>query len=418
MNKKLIAALAIVGTFAAPCAALAQGSSVTIYGTFNVDFENVEADDSDVGLEFDQRNRVSQNSSNIGFRGTEDLGNGLKAIFQCESGVAVDTGSSSASTGSFCTRNSNVGLNGPWGTVFYGNWDTPYKFVSLKQDSWYATGIGSHIGIMGTPGFGVATATQAAPGAFGAGLGTGTAANASFDRRQGDSVQYWSPSWNGLAFRVQYSANEGKTADGIAIETDPFTWGAGITYENGPLYLNAAFERHEDYFGLNSMFGNSVAAVSATNDASEDTAYKVGAGYTFGNTTLNVIYEILEYEADGGAIDDFDRDAVFVGLLHKIGAWTVRAAYAHAFEADFDAAGIFDDDDTDADLYVLGASYSFSKRTDVYGLVVFIDNGDNAAYNFGVNQLAPFVLNAAGANTGAGLGSEFRGVGLGIRHAF
>jgi predicted porin len=404
MNKKLIA-LAIASAFAAPGAALAQGSSVTIYGTLNADFENVEADDG-TGLEFDQRNRVQSNSSNIGFRGTEDLGNGLKAIFQVESSIVLENGG-----GNLGGRNSHLGLSGPWGTVFYGLWDSPYKYVTLRQDVWYATGIASNNFVVGTPGFGVATATQSAPGA------PGTAANASFDRRQGDSVQYWSPSWNGLSFRLMYSANEAKSAEDVDPELDPFTYGGAIIYENGPLYIHATAERHEDYFGLASLFGAAVAGPSAVNDASDDTGYKAGIGYTFGNTTLNLVYERLDYEVDTAVIDDFDRDAAYIGLLHKIGAWTVRASYAHAFEADFDATGIFDDDDTDADFYTAGASYSFSKRTDIYALFVLVDNGDNATYNLGLtHQLGAFSPAAPAASVG--FGAELRGVALGIRHAF
>ncbi len=406
MNKKLIA-LAIASAFAVPGTALAQGSSVTIYGTLNVDFENVEADEG-TGLDFDQRNRVSSNSSNIGFRGTEDLGNGLKGIFQLESSLNMDTGA-----GGLGSRNSHVGLSGPWGTVFYGIWDTPYKFVSLRQDAWYSTGIAANNFIVGTPGFGVATATQSAPGA------AGTAANASFDRRQGDSVQYWTPSFNGLSARFMYSANEAKTAEDVAIELDPFTYGLAVIYENGPLYLNVAAERHEDYFGLASLFG-AVAAPTAANDASEDTGYKAGIGYTFGNTTLHALFERLDYEVDTAALDDFERDAAFLALLHKIGAWTVRASYGHAFEADFDDdTGVFDDEDTDADIYTIGASYSFSKRTELYGLYMLIDNGDGAAYNFGVNQLGTFSPATPPATVGGvGLGAELRGIALGIRHAF
>src|SRR5688572_6626849 len=172
MNKKLIA-LAIASAFAAPGVALAQGSSVTIYGTFNVDFENVERDDSSspgttpntmvpaasiTGIDFKSRNRVTSNSSNVGFRGTEDLGNGLKGIFQVESSLNIDTGG-----GNLGGRNTHIGLSGPWGTVFYGQWDTPYKFVTIRQDVWYATGIASNNLIIGNPGFGVSSLTQAAP---------------------------------------------------------------------------------------------------------------------------------------------------------------------------------------------------------------------------------------------------------------
>src|SRR5438046_909816 len=87
--------LATLATLAAPAAALAQ-SNVQIYGTLNADFESVKATGSS-GTNFPSRNRVTSNSSNFGFRGTEDLGQGLRAFFQLESAVNFDNGTSSAS---------------------------------------------------------------------------------------------------------------------------------------------------------------------------------------------------------------------------------------------------------------------------------------------------------------------------------
>lgn len=342
MKRKLLA-LAIAQLFV-PCA-FAQGSSVTIYGTFNADFENVEKDGATsspdgnglvgtgvsttgsqvTGGNLDSRNRVSSNSSNIGFRGTEDLGNGLKAIFQLESSLNLDTGG-----GNLGGRNSHAGLSGPWGTVFYGLWDTPYKFATLRQDAWYSTSIATANAMLGSPGFNVGTSTQSAPGTFGT-----TAANASFDRRQGDSVQYWTPNFSGWSARISYSANEAKSADDAVPELNPYTYSGAVLYENGPLYINLSYERHEDYFGLSSLTG-AAGNPSALNDASQDQGIKFGIGYTFGNTTLNFIYEHLDYENDNGAagaVTDYDRDAFFVSLLHKIGASTIRASYNHADEA-------------------------------------------------------------------------------------
>ena len=85
--------LATLATLAAPAAALAQ-SNVQIYGTLNADFESVKATGSS-GTNFPSRNRVTSNSSNFGFRGTEDLGQGLRAFFQLESAVNFDNGTSS-----------------------------------------------------------------------------------------------------------------------------------------------------------------------------------------------------------------------------------------------------------------------------------------------------------------------------------
>jgi predicted porin len=88
MDKTLIA-LAVAGAFALPLSdAQAQGS-VTIYGTLNVNFENFESNGASpigsipgnsfvtgTGVNVSSRNQVTSNSSNIGFKGQEDLGGG------------------------------------------------------------------------------------------------------------------------------------------------------------------------------------------------------------------------------------------------------------------------------------------------------------------------------------------------------
>ncbi|MBC7946170.1 MAG: porin [Burkholderiales bacterium] len=443
MHKKLLA-WAVATAFAAPLAAYAQGSNVVIYGTINADFENVESDSATNGgagnglvsapaangNDLGARNRVSSNSSNIGFRGTEDLGiAGLKAIFQCESGVNIDSGAGSTSSGTFCTRNSNVGLTGPWGTAFYGNWDTPYKFHTLRQDAWYATGIASGISILATPGFGVGTTTQSGrvgvvgvpatagvggpviPGVFSTAAVSG-APDASFDRRQGNSVQYWTPVWAGLSGRLAYSANEQKSANEANPNINPYIGSAAILYENGPIYATFAYERHEDYFGLFGLTGAAAQAPSPTNQSSKDQGFKAGVGYTFfGTTTLNVNAERLEYENSqtaAGATTEYNREAFYVSVLHKIGPGTIRGSFGKGFSGDCEANGATcSTAGLAGKAATIGYSHSLSKRTDLYALYVYIDNDRLASYNFGVNAL-----------TGAGVGSDPSGLALGVRHAF
>jgi predicted porin len=115
-KNRLALAVAVVGAAAAPAAALAQGSFVQIYGTLSVDGEYARADDPSAvprgingtilngttrplgfaGAGFQQsipgQWGISTNSSNIGFRGSEDLWGGLKAVFQLESAINLDTG--------------------------------------------------------------------------------------------------------------------------------------------------------------------------------------------------------------------------------------------------------------------------------------------------------------------------------------
>ncbi len=114
-NRLALAVLALLGS----TAAFAQ-SSVTLYGRVNTSVERVEVGNVNA-------TRMENNSSRFGFKGTEDLGGGLKAGFQLESGFDSSTG---ASSGSFFGRQSEVNLSGGFGALRLGNF-TP--------ESYYAT---------------------------------------------------------------------------------------------------------------------------------------------------------------------------------------------------------------------------------------------------------------------------------------
>ncbi|HYT47064.1 MAG TPA: porin, partial [Burkholderiales bacterium] len=102
MNKKLMA-LAVAGAFGVPAAAMAQ---VEIYGRANVFMDSYQATGATAAnSDFKSRTRVNDQGSRLGVRGREDLGRGLRAVYQIEAGVNIDTGSQSTSTGSIGASN-------------------------------------------------------------------------------------------------------------------------------------------------------------------------------------------------------------------------------------------------------------------------------------------------------------------------
>jgi predicted porin len=356
--------------------------------------------------EFEWRNRVTSTNSNIGFRGTEDLGNGLKAIFQCESFANIDNGAPGPAGTVLCNRNSHVGLSGGWGTVFYGIWDTPYKITTIKLDT-FTVYDGNHEVLMGSPGFNVSATTRSGR--------DGSTADASFQRRDGNSVQYWTPNFNGLYGRFGYAANEQKGIVG-GTEIDPYIWSAAVYFDKGPLYLAYGYEVHNDYFGLNGMLAAGLAtAIGPLNSSSDDTGHKIAAGYTFGNTSIGVMFERLEYENDDTstsltAIEEYERDAWYLALSHKIGRGTIRAIYGQAEDGDCERAN--GASCTTSDLGVthwgIGYSYELSKRTDLFAYYTKIDNERAARYN----------LASGGAIAGLAAGAEPEAFGLAMRHRF
>src|SRR5687768_6064584 len=121
MQKKLLA-LAVAGAVGSPAVALAQTSTVQVFGTFYVEYSYIDQGTSTTGERVNV-DMLQTPGSEIGFKGEEKLGGGLSAWFQCATTADVR----GESQDGFCSRNSALGLKGGFGNVFIGNWDTPFK---------------------------------------------------------------------------------------------------------------------------------------------------------------------------------------------------------------------------------------------------------------------------------------------------
>lgn len=424
----LLGASVAIAVTSAP--ALAQESGTQIYGTLNVDVESVEARDATAagtlpagslgaaptGVNVPRRARVTSNSSNLGFRGTERISPGLAAFFQIESAVNVDGGGTNVAS-----RNTAVGMSGTWGSLRIGQWDTPYKTLSGAIDPMYFTGITYTGALIGTPGFGVGPTTNGTPLTSGDGRTFASGPNASFERRQGNSVQYWSPVFSRIAFRAAYSVNETKTSRSASLtQVDPSLVSASLEYDGGPFYVAYAYERHSDYFGLDALVpaaqATPVAAAGGPTSASaRDTGDKLVARVKLGTTQLGLIAERLRYaksqaSALPGAFSAYRRNAAAITLVQKVGAaGTLRGLAGKAWGgscARFDGSAC-DASDLGARQFSIGYSHTFSKRTDGYLFYTRVANDARGSYQF---------ANAAGL--GAAAGSTSIGYLLGIRHTF
>lgn len=339
--------------------------AVTVYGRLNVSLENVDARHAPVDR---SATRESNNRSVLGFRGTENLGDGYQAVWQIEGSLALDTGAGN----SFANRDTRIGLSTPYGLVFAGHWGTPYLLSTSSFDPWYPTTAG-YMALMGN---GSAPTTD------------NISNRASFDRRQQNVIQYWSPTWNNITGRVAYSFNEGQTGPGGG---SPRLWSASLTYDDGPWNLALAHEQHSDYQGSHL----------------NDTATKIGAAYRFGDWRVAAAAERLRYETPIGALK---RDSVYVSATWQIGAGSVRVGFTQAGEGKGPAGAnvgfITGGSDTGARQWTLGYDYTLSKRTGLYAYVSRIDNQARAAYDFAINGV------------GVGAGEKPRVVAVGMRHAF
>ncbi|HET7548089.1 MAG TPA: porin [Usitatibacter sp.] len=401
-TRALRGACLAAATVAVPAAA--QQPGVQIYGTLNVDVESVAASGaSPPAPDVPRRVRVSSNSSNLGLRGAEKLGRELEAHFQVESAVNVDAGQTS-----IASRNTGVGLRGPWGSFLLGQWDTPYKTLSGAVDPMYFTGIAYTGALIGTPGFGVGPTTIGAP-SVADGKFSGPQ-NASFERRQGNSVQYWLPELAGFAGRIAYSVNESRTA-----ANDPRILSASLEYSRGAFYAAWAHEIHDDYFGLGALGPLARAIPAAERASSRDRGDKVVLRVQWGGTRIGLMGEELRYRTDrmdalAGELRGYRRRAAALTLTHKVGiAGTVRGLVGKAWKGSCERV-----DGAACDASALGArqasigySYTFSARTDGYLFYTRVANDARATYQF-----------ANGAGLGAAPGSTSTGIALGLRHTF
>jgi predicted porin len=357
---------ALVALALALCAAQTHAqTNVQIYSRLDVAAEHMSASATLDGPRASQ-NRISNNRSVLGLRGSEDLGGGLKAIFQIEGTLSVDTGA-----GELARRDTRVGLDGDFGTLFVGHWVTAYNGATSGLDPFYPT----TAGYMSIIGNGAAAAVDNVSNLY------------SFDRRQANSIHYWSRPWKGFGLRLSHGAAEERPASGAK----PSLTSVAAIYDQGPWYATLAHERHHEYQG----------------PGRNDSGSKLAVARRFGNTRLALLAERLEYET---AMGDLARNAWYVSVSHQLGAHGLRLGLGHAGDgkgASGNQVGfVRGGAQTGATHVTLGYDYTLSKRTSIYTYYTHLDNEANAAYDFAINSL------------GAAPGATLKGASLGLRHSF
>jgi predicted porin len=414
---------------AKPAAAAAPKLAWTVYGMLNVNLQYTQSEDATAGTDVDGRFAVSTDSTNIGFRGSYEFTPVIGATFQCETAANID----GIGPVGICGRNSRVGLTGTWGTLFYGNWDTPYKAASYgtkADDPFFNTDVYAYQGIMGSPGFNYRSSGWKT---------AATDAIQGFDIRSSNSVGYHSPKFGGLSFKAQWSANEFATDDTNL--TNPQLWAAVVNYDMGPVSVFASGELHQDAFGLNRLTAGPTAgtppaatpsgvfgstAVNPTNVDSQDWAARVGAGYELatgaGTTTVGAMFEWLSLgqdDAPTGSIEEYTRWAAQVSLKHRVGNHEFRGRFSLADDGDCDlrGGGACNTDDFGAIQYAVGYGYHFSKAVQGYVHATQIMNDDNAQYTFSIGG-APNITGATGVTGTTDAGADPLAVGVGIRYVF
>jgi predicted porin len=374
MQKKLIA-VAIAGLAAAP--AFAQ-TNVTVYGVAQLTVENVRATGSTAGTgNIPSKMRVTSNSSRLGFRGTEDLGNGLKAIFQYETSVGLDGSGTTLFGGA---RDSFVGVAGGFGTVRAGVMTTPFRDVGNVFD------------ILGQE-------TVAASGNLLARVqDSGGQRNHSFRGRLANSVKYDSPDFAGFSFSGQYGANEAKVSGATENATNNHAYGFGLGYGAGPFKVKYAYERRDD---------NGALGLGTVDE--EATGHIFGGEWNFGMGRIGGLWQTVELEAKSGTTGEVEQDAWGIYAGFNLGNGELWANYVDTDQAEVSGvlAATRNGTNTDARQWGVGYNYNLSKRTKVYAFYTQLRNKAGAAFDYRETD-------AIGTATGA----DPKAFAVGLRHTF
>jgi predicted porin len=431
MKTKLLAA-GIAACFAAP--AMAQ-SSVQIYGIADAGVMYVKNGGQDAKTKL-----VSgiADGSRLGFRGTEDMGGGYKAIFNLEARVELDTGRQqtgnlssnptfalteglnftvpAAAGGAATAEKLKAGVQGALNPAI--NVNINGALFDRTSMVGLVTPVGAVLlGRMYTPGYEVLNAGDVFESGTAAGWGgivggTGGLLTAGIAIRSDKSIQYRMELPNGLKASAMYG-----TEKSGYIGMDKRSWGANVRYVANGWDVGLGHNHGTDQVGARGLVTTTLAGSYAFDNwklflgthkqKNENSVIIRYAGDLLAPTFAAFpapLNTLLAGQANAALKRNFLLDAISyqVGFHYKMGAGRIMASVVRQDDKRADAS--------DATQYGLGYDYNLSKRTDVYVVGAYIKNENDGQYAIGA-------ASASGGFT-AKPGDSSKGIQVGMRHRF
>lgn len=309
MQKKLIA-LAVAGAAAGFMSApvLAQ-SQVTLYGTFDAGVRHVDNTTGDGKSLWSMNSAGTYNSNRWGMKGSEDLGNSMKANFNLEGGFKSGSGDIDNSTTTIFRRKAIVGLSGGWGALDMGrNYTTIFYTTASYDPLKYKYTVANMVPVTGLDG-----------------------------ARLNNDIQY-TGTFNGLTIRAEHALGEVAGATGASATNE-----VGLSYANGPFTVGGAYASAKD-----------------VTDSLTTKRWTVGGSYIFGALEVMAGYHMKKADvAVGGTIDT--RDIWAGGRWQMSGANALSLGY-YDTRLDSPVAGA----DGKKDFLIVSFVHNLSKRTELY----------------------------------------------------
>ncbi|MEO8169670.1 MAG: porin [Oxalobacteraceae bacterium] len=430
MKTKLIAGL-VASCFAAPV--LAQ-SNITIYGLVDA---GIHVSSNGEGTRTKLVSGIAD-GSRLGFKGTEDLGGGYKAIFNLESRVEIDNGGNQAGNisdnqgfalsrglaftvppqaggqvtanqllagvrgamqpavnvntkAALFDRTAMVGLITPVGAILAGRMYTPTYEVFASADTFETGTAGSWGGV---------------------GLGAGGILTAGVAIRSDKALQYRIELPSGISAALMYGfENSGY------IGLDKRFYAANVMYKANGFNVGVGYNNGQDQNGNSGLISTALGGSYTTGNM------KFFAGYLKQKNDHSVLIpelnkalaptfakfgpslgQVLAGQFNANLVQNFklDADSYSVGMHYQLGNGRIMGSVSR--QNDKTAFN------NDATQYAIGYDHNLSKRTDIYTVLAYIKNDNNAQY-------APGAASAPGGFTSAG-GVSGKAFQVGMRHRF
>jgi predicted porin len=348
------------------CAGAASAqTNVTVYGIVDTAFTHTTIVDAAGHSMTKMPTLTGSVPSRLGFRGSEDLGNGLSVIFALENGINVDVGTASQGARLF-GRQAWVGLKGDWGTLQVGRVPNMTFYAMIKSD------------VLGPNLFSISSIDLYIPNA-----------------RSDNAIAYMG-TFKGLTVGATYSVGRDASAAGGPAATNCAGEVAGdaracrqytglIGYDANTFGVTASYDK---------LYGNTGAAFGLTSSANYDRRTTLNGYVMLGRTKLGGgIMDRKTFAATGLT----ESDLYYLGVSQPVGAQLTLDAQV--------ARKNVKDSPNDSNMFVARLTYALSKRSAIYAAIGRMDNHGQAAV----------ALDAGGA---VAPGRAQNGVMSGIRHVF
>ena len=356
--KKSLLALSILGAFAG--VAQAQ-TNVTMYGVADAGLVRL-----DNGLaKISKLDSGVFSGSRLGFRGTEDLGGGLQALFTLETGINIDAGGFTQSNTAF-GRQAFVGLGGNFGTVKLGRQET-FSFFSQVAVDPFVIGLAA-------PSYDF----------FGGTL------------RTNNTIKYETMNYSGFTAGVAHSFGEQVFAGAPSTESNGADNSVSLQYNNGPIFVETFYEQSKAKLAVPAIN----VLNPALNSGNRTKVFNIGGTYDFGVAKAHLMFDRVRNDASGAHGLNY-RDAL-IGASIPFGASTVLVDYTKRT----DKFG-----SSDAKRYALGYTYALSKRTTLYTSYSRTTNDSNVS-------LGNADFQAIDSNGNVVNGQSYKNFDVGVRHTF